>query len=43
MIDTVLTWENGEMKDALIYTIANHMKKCFLNWNKDSVKDQAIL
>ena len=42
MIDTVLTWENGEMKDALIYTIANHMKKCFLNWNKDTVKDDVI-
>ena len=42
MIDTVLTWEDGEMKDALIFTIANHMKKCFLNWNKDTVKDDVI-
>mgnify|MGYP003127012864 FL=1 len=30
------------MKDALIYTIANHMKKCFLNWNKDTVEDEVI-
>jgi len=30
------------MKEALIFTIANHMKKCFLNWNKDSVEDQVI-
>ena len=30
------------MKDALEFTIANHMKKCFLNWNKDSVNDQVI-
>ncbi|WP_196892776.1 DUF4290 domain-containing protein [Aureivirga marina] len=42
MIDVALTWEDGEQKDALIYTIANHMKKCFLNWNKDVVKDDVI-
>jgi len=23
-------------------TIANHMKKCFLNWNKDTVEDDVI-
>ena len=42
MIDTALTWEEGEMKDTLIYTIANHMKKCYLNWNKDTVDDEVI-
>src|SRR5210317_693310 len=42
MIDTALTWEEGEMKDALVYTIANHMKKCYLNWNKDTVDDAVI-
>ena len=42
MIDEAVKWDSGEMKDALILTIANHMKKCFLNWNKDSVKDQVI-
>jgi len=42
MIDTALTWEDGEMKDALVYTIANHMKKCYLNWNKDTVEDAVI-
>ncbi len=42
MIDTALTWDNGEMKDALVYTIANHMKKCFLSWNKDTVDDAVI-
>ena len=42
MIDEAVKWDSGEMKDALVLTIANHMKKCFLNWNKDSVKDQAI-
>ena len=43
MIDTALTWEDGEMKDALVYAIANHMKKCYLNWNKDTVEDDVIL
>ena len=42
MIDVALTWETGEMKEALVYTIANHMKKCYLNWNKDSVEDTVI-
>ena len=27
----------------LILNIANHMKKCFLNWNKDSVEDKVII
>lgn len=42
MIDVARTWEEGEMKEALTYTIANHMKKCFLNWNKDTVEDAVI-
>ncbi len=42
MIDVALSWEEGEMKDALLYTIANHMKKCYLNWNKDTVDDVII-
>ncbi|WP_411768553.1 DUF4290 domain-containing protein [Winogradskyella sp. A3E31] len=42
MIDVAITWEDGELKEALVYTIANHMKKCFLNWNKDTVEDDVI-
>ena len=42
MIDTALTWDDGDMKEALVYTIANHMKKCYLNWNKDTVDDAVI-
>ncbi len=42
MIDTALTWDEGDMKEALVYTIANHMKKCYLNWNKDTVDDAVI-
>lgn len=42
MIDVANRWDEGDMKDALVYNIANHMKKCFLNWNKDTVDDQVI-
>ena len=42
MIDVAISWEEGEMKTELIYVIANHMKKCFLKWNKDSVDDVII-
>tara|TARA_B100000989_G_scaffold52477_1_gene35010 strand:- start:859 stop:1497 length:639 start_codon:yes stop_codon:yes gene_type:complete len=42
MIDVAVSWEEGEMKSQLIYIIANHMKKCFLNWNKDTVEDSVI-
>jgi hypothetical protein len=42
MIDVAVRWEDGDKKDALVLTIANHMKKCFLNWNKDTVEDQVI-
>ena len=42
MIDEAVKWDNSDKKDALIFTIANHMKKCFLNWNKDNVEDQVI-
>ena len=42
MIDAASSWEQGEMKNALIFTIANHMKKSFLSWNKDTVEDAVI-
>lgn len=42
MIDVALTWDDGDMKEALVFTIANHMKKCYLNWNKDTVEDAVI-
>ncbi|CAI8411829.1 MAG: Uncharacterised protein [Polaribacter sejongensis] len=42
MIDTALGWEDGDKKEALVFTIANHMKKCYLNWNKDTVDDPVI-
>ena len=42
MIDEVKDWEEGELKDALVLSIANHMKKSYLNWNRDSVDDNVI-
>lgn len=42
MIDVANGWEEGDKKEGLILTIANHMKKCFLNWNKDTVEDDVI-
>jgi hypothetical protein len=42
MIDVAIGWEDGEMKDALIKVIANHMKKSYLSWNKDTVTDAVI-
>lgn len=43
MIDEAIKMEEGDLKEALVLTIANHMKKCFLNWNRDSVADQVII
>lgn len=42
MIDVACSWEDGPLKDALVIVIANHMKKSFLSWNKDTVKDDVI-
>ncbi len=42
MIDVANSWEDGDLKTALTFTIANHMKKCYLNWNKDTVEDYVI-
>jgi hypothetical protein len=42
MINVALGWERGEKREALAYIIANHMKKSFLNWNKDTVDDAVI-
>lgn len=42
MIDVANKWEDSELKSALVKVIANHMKKSFLSWNKDTVKDDVI-
>lgn len=42
MIDVANGWDEGEMKNALVKVIANHMKKSYLSWNKDTVTDEVI-
>lgn len=42
MIEVANSWDEGDMKSALIKVIANHMKKSYLSWNKDSVEDHVI-
>jgi Domain of unknown function (DUF4290) len=42
MIDVANKWEDGELKNALVKVIANHMKKSYLSWNKDTVRDDVI-
>ena len=42
MVDVAVEWEKGDKRSGLEYAIANHMKKCYLNWNKDVVDDSAI-
>jgi hypothetical protein len=43
MIDKAIEMEAGEQKEALTQLIANHMKKSYLIWNKDSVTDEDII
>lgn len=42
MIDEALKMEAGPLREGLVFTIANHMKKCYLNWNRDTVEDKMI-
>lgn len=41
MIEVAKTWE-GDKQEGIVMVIANHMKKCYLLWNKDTVDDQTI-
>ncbi len=42
IIEKATTFEEGPEKDALVKNIANHLKKSYLNWNRDSVNDELI-
>ena len=42
MIDVANRWEESDLKNALVLVIANHMKKSYLSWNKDTVTDEII-
>ncbi|HNW99382.1 MAG TPA: DUF4290 domain-containing protein [Bacteroidales bacterium] len=43
IIKKIVEKEDGPQKDALTIAIANHMKKSYLNWNRESVDDEVIL
>ncbi|MDR2918005.1 MAG: DUF4290 domain-containing protein [Tannerella sp.] len=43
MIQKANEMEEGEEKDVLVKMLANHMKRSFMVWNKDSVDDRKIL
>ena len=43
MIKKAQEFEESKEKDILIYQLANHMKKSYLTWNKDTVEDDKIL
>ena len=42
LIAIAVDYEEGEEKQQLLKMIANHMKKDYINWNKDGVEDQKI-
>jgi len=42
MIAEAIKREDNEEKEALIKVLANHMKKSYLNWNRDVVDDKTI-
>ncbi|WP_300725526.1 DUF4290 domain-containing protein [uncultured Bacteroides sp.] len=43
MIQVAIDYPEGDEKKQLLKMIANHMKKDYINWNKDGVEDQKIL
>ena len=43
IIRRTIDLDEGEYKDFLVFTIANHMKKSYLTWNKANVEDEVIL
>jgi hypothetical protein len=43
LIKYACTLDDGEEKIALVKSIANLMKRCYLNWNRDSVNDELIV
>lgn len=43
LLQIAVDYPEGDDKLRLLRMIANHMKRDYLNWNKDSVEDQKIL
>ncbi len=42
IIEKAIEKEDGDEKQALTRTIANHLKKSYLSWNRESVTDELI-
>jgi hypothetical protein len=42
MIKEAVKFPEGKEREALIRLIANHMKKCYLTWNREVVTDDII-
>jgi len=42
IVQAAIDFPEGPEKEALIKTIANHMKKLYLTWNRESVSDVLI-
>ncbi len=42
IIDKAKEFDDGPEKDALVHAIANHLKKSYLAWNRESVDDDQI-
>ncbi|MDD3739393.1 MAG: DUF4290 domain-containing protein, partial [Lentimicrobiaceae bacterium] len=42
IIEKAVDYEDGLEKEELVKTIANILKKMYLNWNRDSVDDELI-
>lgn len=42
MIKKAASFEEGAEKEALVALLANHLKKSYLTWNRDSVNDASI-
>lgn len=43
LIEKAKTVKEPEEREAFVQTLANLMKKSYLNWNRDSVNDEVIL
>jgi hypothetical protein len=42
IIEKAIAYSEGDEKQELARQIANHLKKSYLNWNKDSIHDEVI-
>lgn len=43
MIEKAIEFPEGPEKEALVMTIANHLKKSYVTWNRDAVSDEKII